>query len=191
MDATANLCFNPLEQSLYNSKVLVIGSGQDLDGRAMKDIIDGNTYDYICRINKTYGDVQDVGTRCDIFFTRWSSWVSYGCDFIDADTLHQCKIVVVLNQHVNYSQTERTMISYEVGEDHVSAGPQAVHWLLNRGCRHIDLIGFGYRDGKFMDEKIYAKNSKNYPDGMKDTNSMYNWAKERQWLKYQPQVHFI
>ncbi|MBO5957100.1 MAG: hypothetical protein J6Q39_06050 [Bacteroidales bacterium] len=169
----------------------MIGSGQDLDGRAMKDIIDGNTYDYICRINKTYGDVQDVGTRCDIFFTRWSSWVSYGCDFIDADTLHQCKIVVVLNQHVNYSQTERTMISYEVGEDHVSAGPQAVHWLLNRGCRHIDLIGFGYRDGKFMDEKIYAKNSKNYPDGMKDTNSMYNWAKERQWLKYQPQVHFI
>ena len=192
MDATANLCLDALELSLYNSKVLVIGSGQDLDGRAMGDIIDGDTYDYVCRINKTYGAIEDVGTRCDVLFTRWSSWVGPGANFVEEDTLSKCKRVIILNQHVGYSQTEQTMICYEVGHDHVSAGPQAIHWLLNRGCRHIDLIGFGYKPGEgFMNEKIYAKNSKNYPDGMKDTNQLYDWTLERKWLQLQPQVNFI
>lgn len=191
-DATANLCLNPLEQKLYNSKVLVIGSGQDLDGRGLQNEIDNtDRWDYILRINKMYALPEDVGTRTDIFVTRWSSWVSYGSNFIDANTLAQCKIVIVLNQNVNYSKTERLLISKELGLEQVSAGPQAVHWLLNRGCRHIDLIGFGYKDGEFMTDKIYAKNSHNYPDGMKDNNTHYDWNAERNWLKSQPQVHFI
>lgn len=192
MDATAALAFNDLESKLYHSKVLVIGSGQDLDGRGMKDIIEGDTYDFVCKLNKSYGAIEDVGTRCDILFTRWYSWISEGQDFIEKEILDKCKQVIILNQHCGYSQTEQVMISYEIGAEHISAGPQAVHWLLNRGCRHIDLIGFGYKPGEgFMTEKIYAKNSKNYPDGMKDNNTIYDWAKERQWLMLQPQVHFI
>lgn len=192
MDATAALTFNDLEQRLYTAKVLVIGSGQDLDGRGLGDIIDNSDkWDYIVRINKTYGLSEDVGTRCDIFFTRWYSWVSEGQTFIEKEILEKCKQVIILNQHCGYSQTEQTMLSYEIGIDHVSAGPQTVHWLLNRGCRHIDLIGFGYKNGEFMTEKIYAKNSHNYPDGMKDNNTHYDWDLERKWLKLQPQVHFI
>lgn len=148
----------------------------------MRDEIDGDKYDYICRINKTYGKIEDVGTRCDIFVTRWSQWISEGNTFIEPEVLRKCKKVIILNQHFNYSKTERLLISKELGLEHVSAGPQAVHWLLNRGCRHIELIGFGYKDGKFMEEKIYCNNSKNYPAGMKDENPMYNWEAERQWL---------
>lgn len=39
MDQTANLNFDSLERSLYNSKVLVIGSGQDLDDRKLAKIL--------------------------------------------------------------------------------------------------------------------------------------------------------
>lgn len=193
MDATAALCFNDLESSLYNAKVLVIGSGQDLDGRQMGQEIDySDRWDYIVRLNKTYADPIDSGRRTDILFTRWHSWVADGQNFVEKEVLDRVKQVIILNQHVGYSATESQMICKEIGTDHISAGPQAVHWLLNRGCRHIDLIGFGYKPGEgFMSEKIYAKNSKNYPDGMKDTNDHYNWELERKWLKLQPQVHFI
>jgi hypothetical protein len=191
MDQTANLCLDALELSLYKSKVLLIGSGQDLDGRAMADVIHSDYYDYVCKLNKSYGAVEDVGTRCDILFTRWSSWISAGSNFIEPGILYNTRKVVILNQNVNYSRTERTMISKELQLEHVSAGPQAVQWLLNRGCKHIDLIGFGYKNGEFMTDKVYAKNSKNYPDGMKDTNTMYNWQRERQWLMLQPEVRFI
>lgn len=192
MDQTANLCFDDLERRLYNSKVLVIGSGQDIDGRGLKDEIDNSErWDYVLRLNKLYGNTEDVGTRCDIFVTRWSQWISEGSQFIDQETLRKCLKVIILNQHVNYSKTERLLISKELCLEHVSAGPQAVHYLLNRGCRHIDLVGFGYKDGKFMEEKIYCNNSKNYPDGMKDENPLYDWKAERQWLINQPQVHFI
>lgn len=132
MDQTANLNLDELERNLYFSKVLVIGSGQDLDGRGMRDEIDGDKYDYICRINKTYGNVEDVGTRCDIFVTRWSQWISEGNTFIEPEVLHKCKKIIILNQNLNYSQTERRLISKEIGVEHVSAGVQAVHWLLNR-----------------------------------------------------------
>lgn len=192
MDQTANIAFDDLEKSLYRSKVLVIGSGQDINGRGLGQEIDySNRWDYIMRINKTYGDPVDSGRRTDIFVTRWSSWVNEGNMFIEPQVLDKCKKVIILNQHVNYSQSERLLISKELGLEHVSAGPQAVAWLLNRGCKHIDLIGFGYKDGEFMSDKIYCNNSKNYESGMKDENSMYNWKTERQWLMLQPAVHFI
>lgn len=192
MDQTANLNFDSLERSLYNSKVLVIGSGQDLDDRKLGQDIDySNRWDYILRLNKTYGDPIDSGRRTDILVTRWSQWISEGSDFVEPNILHNCKKVIILNQFVNYSKTESEMLCREVGKESVSAGPQAVHWLLNRGCRHIDLIGFGYRDGEFMSDKIYARNSKNYEAGYKDTNDHYDWALERKWLLGQPAIHFI
>lgn len=55
MDPTANLHLDELELKLPFSKVLVIGSGSDIDGRGMGQEIDySNRWDYIMRINKTY-----------------------------------------------------------------------------------------------------------------------------------------
>lgn len=192
LDATANFKLDNLELSLCNARVLVIGSGQDIDGRELGETIDkSDKWDYIVRINKTYGLPEDVGRRTDIFITRWSSWCSEGNIFVGPDVLAKCKKVIILNQNVGYSKTEREMIIKELGLEHVSAGVQAVAWLLNRGCKDITLIGFGFRDGKFMEQKVYAKNSINYPDGMKDDNPLYSWYRERQWLLLQPQVTFI
>lgn len=192
LDATANFKLDSLELSLANARVLVIGSGQDIDGRDLGETIDNSDrWNYIVRINKLYGDPVDSGRRTDIFVTRWSSWVGEGNAFVEPDVLAKCKKLIILNQNVGYSKTERDMISKELGLEHISAGVQAVAWLLNRGCQHIDLIGFGYKDGKFNEQKVYAKNSINYEPGMVDTNPLYSWAKEREWLLLQPQVTFI
>lgn len=192
LDATANFKLDNLELSLANARVLVIGSGQDIDGRGLGEAIDNSDrWQYIVRINKLYGLPEDVGRRTDIFITRWSSWCSEGSTFIEPDVLAKCKKLIILNQNVNYSKTEREMISKELGLEHVSAGIQAVHYLLNRGCKDITLIGFGFRDGKFNKQKVYAKNSINYPDAMVDTNPLYSWDREREWLLLQPQIRFI
>lgn len=54
--------------------MLIIGSGCDLKGRKLKRFID--EYDgVVIRCNKLYGDPADIGTRTDIFFTRWNSWI--------------------------------------------------------------------------------------------------------------------
>lgn len=191
-DQTANFKLDNFELTLPNARVLCIGSGQDIDGRGLGETIDkSDKWDYVLRINKTYGLPEDVGRRTDIFVTRWSSWVNEGNTFIEPELLNNCKKVILLNQNVNYSKTERDMITKELNLEHVSAGIQAVHWLLNRGCKDITLIGFGYKDGKFMQQKVYAKNSINYEPGMVDTNPLYNWDRERQWLQLQPQVTFI
>lgn len=188
LDQTANLNQDKLELSLCNAKVLVIGSGHDIDGRCMGDMIDNsNTWDYILRINKTYGDPVDSGRRTDILVTRWSQWCNCGNTFIEDEVLNNCKKVIILNQNVNYSKTERDMITKELNLEHVSAGVQALHWLLNRGCNHIDIMGFGDDTCK----KVYCRNSKNYEAGMKDDNPLYNWKKEREWILNQPQIHLI
>lgn len=61
----------PTKGELAGKNILVIGSGSDLDGRKMKELIDGDTYDVIARVNKYYGSPDDVGTRTDYIFTRW------------------------------------------------------------------------------------------------------------------------
>lgn len=57
----------------YRDKtILIVGSGSDLDGRGMQEIIDSDRYDIVARVNKMYGAPQDVGTRANVLFTRWN-----------------------------------------------------------------------------------------------------------------------
>lgn len=59
---------------LRNKNVLIVGSGCDLIGRRMSKWI--NDFDgVVIRVNKRYGDPLDVGTRCDLWVTRWLSWI--------------------------------------------------------------------------------------------------------------------
>lgn len=194
MDPTATLVYSDYVQKLYKMKILVIGSGQDIDGRGMSPVIDeSGYYGCVARINKTYGAINDVGTRCDILFTRWSMWAEPAFGFIDENTRENLKELVILNQNVGYSITERGILIQETGCENLSAGIQAVHWLLNRGCEHVDLIGFGFdsKTKSFSTEKRYCQNSKNFTPGQLDENPHYDFMKERQWLMKQPSVNFI
>lgn len=192
MDPTATLSYSDFVQSLPTRKALVIGSGIDIDGRHMQSIIDDSDY-YGCvvRVNKPYGDVVDVGTRCDVLVTRWAMWADPAFGFVNTRVLQEAEEVVILNQFVNYSIAERSLLLAESSCDNLSAGVQAVHWLLNRGCVHVDLIGFGFDGKEFAKEKRYCHNAINFEAGAVDNNPHYDFAKERQWLLRQPDVHFL
>lgn len=56
-------------------RVLVVGSGSDLDGRKLGREIDGGRWDVIARVNKHYGSREDVGERTDVILTRWNGWL--------------------------------------------------------------------------------------------------------------------
>lgn len=60
---------------LHGKNILIIGSGADIAGRRMGRDIDAGKWDIVIRLNKHYGDAVDVGTRTDIWFTRWLSWI--------------------------------------------------------------------------------------------------------------------
>lgn len=53
-----------------DKKILLIGSGEDLNGRNLGERISAENceWDIIARVNKHYGDIKDVGVRTDIFF---------------------------------------------------------------------------------------------------------------------------
>lgn len=177
----------------YSGKhILIIGSGEDLDSRRMMDEIDkSDKWDLVVRINKMYGRPECVGTRTDIIVTRWHQWVKPGSRFFQQETVEQAQKIVILNQSIEFSETEKLLLSQEIGVKHVSAGPQAIAYFLNRGCEKIDLIGFGYLKGQFMQTKRYCDNAHNYSTRMVDKNALYDWEKERAWMTMQPQVCFI
>lgn len=173
-------------------RALVIGSGSDLDGRGMGQRIDGGEWDLVCRVNKWYGASADVGTRCDLLVTRWASWLDR-TDWVPH--LDKVRDVVILNQHIGVSRTEAQWLAAQVGHPQVSAGIQAVHYLLARGAR-VDVIGFGARAGVYDRDKIYtAANAAHVPatktDGLRDVNETYNWAAEKLWLANQPRVTML
>ena len=191
-DQTATFELDDFEKSLKGKRILIIGSGEDLDSRRMKDEIDNSDrWDLVVRINKMYGREECVGRRTDVIVTRWAQWVGVGNKFFDKDVVDAAKRVVILNQSIGYSESEKSIIASEIGVDKVSAGPQAVAYFINRGVEHIDLIGFGYLNGEFMKQKRYADNSHNYKTRMMDSNPLYDWNKERQWLINQPEITFI
>ena len=191
-DQTSPIQMDDFEKSIKDKKVLIIGSGEDLDSRRMEHEIDhSDRWDLVVRINKLYGRKECVGERTDVIISRWNQWITKGNRFFPQEIIDAAKKVVILNQHIGYSENEKALIACEIGVPHVSAGPQAVAYFLNRGCEHVDLIGFGYLNGEFLKEKRYADNSHNYPTRMKDNNNLYDWAKEREWLINQPEVNFI
>lgn len=129
------------------------------------------------------GDERDAGTRTDIFFTRWKSWLG-GITPELPDTEY-----IFINEQIGITRYEYESIRNEVGVEHVSAGTIACAWLLNRGAR-VDAIGFGY--DKFTDSfypkaytKKYKEHTKITESGgtlVNDKNEAYDFKKENMWL---------
>lgn len=140
----------------YRGKtMLIVGSGRDLDGRGLGELIDSDTYDVVVRVNKHYGDPKDVGNRTDVIITRWNGWLDNE-DWFGREEQEQAKEIVVLNQHIGVSATEYEWVCRQVGHGAISAGCQAVAWGLLRGVARIDAIGFGRKDGRPSEAKQYS-----------------------------------
>lgn len=196
LDQTSRV-YPEFTELLSGKNVLVIGSGADNDGRKLGKDIDLGKWDVVIRCNKLYGAREDTGTRTDVLFTRWNSWLDNE-EFMPREVIANVKVAVIANQHIGVSQTEYGWLCAQVGKDQVSCGPQAVHWALTHGAARVDLIGFGRKNGVFMRDKVYSKadkDSNRVPnhdiDFLTDKNPIYDWHLERMWLMRQPRVHFI
>lgn len=155
---------------IYNKNVIVIGSGHDLNGRALGKKIDSDLWDIVVRCNKPYGRSADVGTRLDLIATRYRSWVNkfFG-------PVQPCE-VVAFNEQYNISAAEYKAIMAEISWSAVSCGLLAAAWCLNRGASNVSVIGMGFFGGLHRNEKIYD-------NGQRDKNPLYHWAREAQWMK--------
>ena len=185
-----------IDDGRYRGKhVLIIGSGSDLDGRAMQAAIDGGDFDLVARVNKVYGAPEDVGTRTDVLFTRWYSWLDNKAWV--PDSVASSATIVVLNQHIGYSKTEYEWLCARIGHNAASAGAQAVDYFLNRGAAKVSIIGFGCRGGKFNRDKVYSvANTAHVPTRLtteegKDVNPTYDWHAERAWELSESRVTFL
>lgn len=196
LDQTSRV-YPELRDLIHGKNVLIIGSGADLDGRKLGKEIDLGKWDVVIRCNKLYGSREDTGTRTDVLFTRWNSWLDNKA-FIPDEVMAGVKFTVIANQHIGVSRTEYGWLCSQVGKDQVSCGPQAVHWALAHGAARVDLIGFGRKQGVFTKDKVYPEADKetgripnHHQHGLVDRNPMYDWHMERMWLMRQPRVHFI
>lgn len=166
---------------IRGKRVLVIGSGSDLDNRNVNEIAQG--YDVIIKVNKNYGN---SNVQPDIIFTRWASWIDDDKLF-PKYMLDNAKVIVIVNQHVGISATEIEWICEQIGHNHASCGLIAVHWALCKGASEVGVIGFGYSNGAFNRDKVYTTaNNDHIPgnntEGTKDVNPLYDWHKERMFL---------
>lgn len=165
---------------LKDQDVLVVGSGADLKGRHMAKFVD-EWPGTVIRCNKEYCP-EDSGTRTDIFFTRWNSWIGRitprrdDCDY------------VVINDALGYSTTEQEMTLAELGHSAASCGLHAVAFARHRGARRIYAIGFGYSPAsRCFFPKSYAarydeKKNLAVTQYGRDANPHYNWRKENEYL---------
>lgn len=173
----------PDKVDLSNKRVCIIGSHSTLDDLHLTDTQLAQ-YDVVIRLNKYYAA---CGTRCEIIFTRWVSWIEdkyHLRNFFPQWMIDNAQDIVITNQSVGISETEKSLICEEAGVEHASIGLLAVAYCLHRGVRDITLIGFG--DGK---SKTYCSNS-GYGRGFIDRNDHYNWQKEREFYNNQPKVKF-
>ena len=173
---------------LTGKRVLVIGSGADLNGRAMASTIDtppaeGGVYDVVVRCNKMFGDPADVGHRCDVAAVRYPEWlIKYGLT-------HATHFISFNGSQIGgraagtygqWGRREKENLAAELGVKNPSCGALAVAWAKVRGCskENLHVIGFGYdpKSGTFAGEK-------RYPDGTIDQNPNYDWARENEWLR--------
>lgn len=172
-----------MRHDLTGKKVLLIGSGADLNGRAMQERISAQDceWDAIARINRFFGEPADVGQRMDICFVakrEWANWYFYGT----------CKrepfLIVAFRDGCacDRGYREKTAQELNLGEV-VSSGLCAVHWLLAHGAK-VDIIGFNAPGGVWSGHKVYA-------DGRVDENKRFDWAAELAWIKAQDGVTFL
>lgn len=160
-------------QLLEGQRVLIIGSGSDLNGRQLGATINaGRRWPVVVRVNKFYGDPRDVGARMDALVTRYADWVG---KYFPGPVIGCPK--VFLNEFFGFSQQEYQTTLAEINHPHASAGLLACAWALNRGAHSVTILGFGHHP-----VTGWAK-IKTYPDRTPDPNPLYNWPAEHRWLE--------
>lgn len=158
--------------NLKGKHILIIGSGADLNGRALADEIDSadSRWQFVIRCNAYYGRTEDVGTRTDLMWVRYLKWRSKFPEVIRKQA--RC----VSNFEGGFPQAERIAVANACGIRKASCGLLACWWALEMGAESVTVIGFGYSQGHW-------DSVKRYPDGLVDSNPMYDWDKEHEWLE--------
>lgn len=59
----------PVDITKRIKNCIIIGSGSDLTGRKLGKLIDSGEFGKVFRVNKFYGNKDDVGTRTDYVVT--------------------------------------------------------------------------------------------------------------------------
>lgn len=162
---------------LSGKKVLVIGSGADLNGRKMAAEIDNpdGKWDFVIRCNRYFGDPEDVGSRMDLLMVRYFAWRRN----FPEDMLEKSRCMAIYEG--GFTHEELVSIAEECNIRKASCGLLACWWALQMGAESVTVIGFGYGDGKWAEFKVY-------PDGTKDNNPMYDWDKEHEWMESHVQL---
>lgn len=162
---------------LTGKNVLIIGSGQDLNGRKLGSKIDSGMFaDYIIRVNKPYGDPQDVGSKTDLAFVRKNAFQYYYFPaYVHKD------MDVFISEERDMTEDAHQRIANEIGVQKPSCGALAVAWARAMNAKSITIVGFGWKNGHWPKQKTY-------PDGTKDNNPEYDWHKEEQWLEKQVSI---
>lgn len=178
--------------ALKGKTVLVIGSGADVDGRALGAAIDaGEIADVVIRVNKHYGSRKDVGSRTDIIFTRWRAWLDRMVGWFEPEVVEGAGYVVALNENFHWKKEWSELVRKEAGVKNPSAGLMAVWWALVHGAEEVKVIGFGFRAAGGEDkEKRYGEHSFQY-SGAVDKNPNYDFAAERRWHANQKGVTLL
>lgn len=159
---------------LKGKRILLIGSGNDIDGRLMKDIIEGNEYDVICRVNKPYGAIKDIGLRTDIIFVRHGHWRTLYWPHLKDNYPPMVAFRTGINCKKSYDKDLATRYNLKMA----STGLCAIHWLIEEAkVDSVTVIGFGYKDGKFIEDKTYTGTN------IKDPNKNFDWHKEQSIFK--------
>lgn len=157
---------------IEGKRVLVIGSGIDLNGRGMQEEIDDRSgkWDVVVRVNNPMGAEEDTGVRTDFIFCRFAHWA----DKFPHEMLEGAKKIATW-QGPEFQVEEFKTLHEEVGHKKVSCGLLAVYWAAREGASEVAVIGFGW-NGKEWAAK------KEYPDGREDHNESYDWDKEHIWV---------
>lgn len=195
-------CLCPYPIGRYNraivqdKRVLVIGSGSDLDGRGMGDDIDGGAWDAVVRANKVYGNPRDTGSRTDVLVISRSDYLYSNPEWLPARAARFIKTVISLEDHMGYSVTEFNDLRARLGS-YPSTGMRAVDWVLNNGAAHVDVIGFGWRNGGFSNKKAYTGyDAAMLPSilidrNLVDLNSYHDFGRENDMLVHLEKVNLI
>ena len=179
----AELLLEPMYQPplvLKNRKVLLIGSGADLNGRKLGKRIDAGEWDVVVRCNHYYGSPEDVGTRTDLAMVRLGKFEK---DFMNEAPCPPVRVIAT-NDGANFPREVVLKAAREVGHTEASCGVITARWLLNCGAR-LSVIGIGhYEDGSWIKQKTY-------PDGTVDTAGFCDWKKENAWWQRQRGIELL
>lgn len=181
---------------VQGKRVLVIGSGRDLDGRGMGAAVDRGDWDIVIRANKVYGDPQDCGSRTDVFVIRRTYYLDSNPEFLPERARRHLKAIIGIEDHKGYTSEDFHRLLSRLGSL-PSTGMCALVWALDHGAASVDVIGFGWRDGAFAGKKSYSTGSPDMvpkiltsKEGV-DLNPYCDWGKENAMLVALEKVNLI